>query len=89
MALYVVLFAVIALIGVAIVMLFLADRLPGLGDATHDAQPQPPLAFPIEARDLAQVQFAVRIRGYDMDEVDTLIDSLVDQLAAAEARVES
>jgi len=85
MAIYVVLFAVVALVAVALVILFLADRLPGMAPATHDEVPRPPLSTPITAADLAQAQFSVRVRGYDMEEVDILIDTLVDQLAAAES----
>jgi DivIVA domain-containing protein len=86
MTVFVILFAVIAVVGVALVFMFAADKLPGIEDPTHDEAPREDLQFPVSAAALAGVQFSVRFRGYDMEEVDVLIDNLVDQLAVAEAR---
>lgn len=86
MTIFVILFAVIAVVGVALVFLFAADKLPGIDNPTHDESPREELQFPVTAAELAGVQFSVRFRGYDMEEVDVFIDGLVDQLAAAEAR---
>lgn len=86
MTIFVILFAVIAVVGVALVFMFAADKLPGIDNATHDEPPREELHFPVTAAELAGVQFSVRFRGYDMEEVDVFIDNLVDQLAVAEAR---
>jgi DivIVA domain-containing protein len=88
MTIFVILFAVIAVVGVALVFMFAADKLPGLDDVTHDESPREQLRFPVTAAELAGVQFSVRFRGYDMEEVDVFIDGLVDQLATAEARAD-
>jgi DivIVA domain-containing protein len=87
-ALYITVLLVVAIVAVAAVLLAASGRITGMPDVTHDEAPRPTLQFPVSAADLAGVQFAVRFRGYDMDEVDTLIDSLVDQLAVAEARAD-
>jgi DivIVA domain-containing protein len=83
---FVILFAVIAVVGVALIFMYTADKLPGIDSPTHDDSPREQLSFPVTAAELAGVQFSVRFRGYDMQEVDVFIDSLVDQLAVAEAR---
>jgi DivIVA domain-containing protein len=83
---FIIIFAIIAVVGVALVVMFTADRLPGIAPATHDEAPRDEPQFPMTAADLATVQFGVRFRGYDMQEVDTFIDGLIDQLAVAEAR---
>jgi DivIVA domain-containing protein len=86
MTVFVILFAVIAVVGVALIFMFAADKLPGIDNPTHDEAPREELNFPVTAAELAGVQFSVRFRGYDMEEVDVFIDNLVDQLAVAEAR---
>ena len=86
MTIFVILFAVIAVVGVALIFMFAADKLPGMDNPTHDESPREQLNFPVTAAELAGVQFSVRFRGYDMEEVDVFIDNLVDQLAVAEAR---
>jgi DivIVA domain-containing protein len=86
LTIFVILFAVLALIGVALVLFFLADKLPGIDAPSHDEPPREELTFPVSAAELAGAQFTVRFRGYDMEEVDRVVDSLVDQLAVAEAR---
>lgn len=83
---FIIIFAVIAVVGVAVVVMFTADRLPGIAPVTHDEPPRDEPQFPMTAADLAAVQFGVRFRGYDMQEVDQFIDGLIDQLAVAEAR---
>ena len=40
----------------------------------------------LTSRDLRHVQFAIGVRGYRMDEVDSLLDRLAEELAAREAR---
>ena len=86
MTTFIIIFAIIAVVGVALVVMFTADRLPGIAPATHDEAPREEPQFPMTAADLATVQFGVRFRGYDMQEVDTFIDGLIDQLAVSEAR---
>lgn len=86
MTTFIVLFAIIAVIGVALVIMLAADRLPGVAPTTHDEPPRDEPTFPMSAADLAAVQFSVRFRGYDMEQVDLFIDGLMDQLAVAEAR---
>lgn len=86
MTTFIIIFGVIAVVGVAVVVMFTADRLPGIAPATHDEAPREEPQFPMTAADLAAVKFSVRFRGYDMQEVDEFIDGLIDQLAVAEAR---
>jgi DivIVA domain-containing protein len=40
----------------------------------------------LTSRDLRHVQFAIGVRGYRMDEVDSLLDRLAEELAVREAR---
>jgi DivIVA domain-containing protein len=46
-----------------------------------------PAGRPMTAADLSKVRFSVVLRGYRMDEVDEVIEHLVRELAARDARI--
>jgi DivIVA domain-containing protein len=63
----------------------------GRGDALLAARPdRPPLELPprpLTGSDLAELRFAVGLRGYRMDEVDTVLDRVADELTARNAEI--
>jgi DivIVA domain-containing protein len=64
----------------------------GRGDMLADAPPeQAPFALPedgpLTPADLEDVRFALAFRGYRMDQVDALIDRLLAELDARDARI--
>jgi DivIVA domain-containing protein len=63
----------------------------GRGDAMEPVFPDRPDSVVaaermLTSRDLRHVQFAIGVRGYRMDEVDSLLDRLAEELAIREAR---
>ncbi len=63
----------------------------GRGDAMEPVFPDRPDTVVaaermLTSRDLRHVQFAIGVRGYRMDEVDSLLDRLAEELAIREAR---
>jgi DivIVA domain-containing protein len=75
-------FAVVA--GIALVA-------AGRGDALLAARPdRPPLDLPprpLTGTDLAELHFAVGLRGYRMDEVDAVLDRVGDELDQRDAQI--
>jgi DivIVA domain-containing protein len=80
-------FVLLALAVIAGIALVAAGR----GDALLTARPdRPPLKLPtrpLTGADLAELRFAVGLRGYRMDEVDSVLDRLADELAARDAQI--
>lgn len=84
MPVFFVLLAFAVLAGIALVA-------AGRGDALLAARPdRPPLELPprrLTESDLAELHFAVGLRGYRMDEVDAVLDRLADELATRDAQI--
>ncbi|HUR73652.1 MAG TPA: DivIVA domain-containing protein [Sporichthya sp.] len=59
-----------------------------LGDTAGDPRPLADHEGPVQAADLAAVRFPVKLRGYRMDAVDSVLDRLGNELAARDARIE-
>ena len=80
-------YAIAAILIVVAIALAAVGRLGGLPDTTPD---RPPLDFPegpVTAAAVDDVTFAVGLRGYRMDEVDTVLDRVADDLAARDERI--
>jgi DivIVA domain-containing protein len=75
----------VAVIGVAVVAG--TGRFGGMAPQTED-RPGPDLpAGRLGAKDLRQVRFAAVLRGYDMNQVDAVLDRMADQLDAHDVDV--
>lgn len=76
---------------VAFVVFGVAAVAAGQGGAMAPAYPdRPDLALPpgpLGPGDLAGLRFAVGFRGYRMDEVDRVLDRVITELGAKEARI--
>jgi DivIVA domain-containing protein len=77
---------------VVVVLGFTAAVAVGRGGGMTRAYPDRrdvrlPAGRPVTGADLEGVEFSVVLRGYRMDEVDDVIDRLVDELAARDARL--
>lgn len=59
-----------------------------LGDAAGDPRPLEGHEGLVTPADLAQVRFPVKLRGYRMDAVDSVLDRLADEIAVRDARIE-
>ncbi len=59
-----------------------------LGDVAGDPLPLDGHEGPVGAADLAEVRFPVKLRGYRMDSVDSVLNRLGDELATRDARIE-
>ena len=77
---------------VVVVLGFTAAVAVGRGGGMARAHPDRrevrlPAGRPVTGADLEDVEFSVVLRGYRMDEVDDVIERLVDELAARDARL--
>jgi DivIVA domain-containing protein len=59
-----------------------------LGDAAGDPRPLDAHEGLVHAADLAEVRFPVKLRGYRMDAVDSVLDRLAEEIAGRDARIE-
>jgi DivIVA domain-containing protein len=80
------------LVIVAGVLFAIAAVATGRGGSMAEAYPdRPDLRLPtdraVEPADIERLRFSVGLRGYRMHEVDDVLDRLVDELAARDARI--
>ena len=59
-----------------------------LGDAAGDPRPLADHEGLVHAADLEEVRFPVKLRGYRMDAVDSVLDRLGEEIAGRDARIE-
>lgn len=59
-----------------------------LGDAAGDPRPLADHDGLVHAADLAELRFPVKLRGYRMDAVDSVLDRLAEEIAGRDARIE-
>ena len=83
-----VLIVVVAVLLVAAFLAMLAGRLPydGLSEPVHTT-PRIDLPADLDADDIAALQFDTALRGYRMDQVDAVLRTLKNRVAALEDEV--
>ena len=83
----------LAVVVVALVLFGVAVVATGRGDGMADVPPDrvtPRLpAGRVSADDVRSTRFALAFRGYRMDDVDSVLDRLADELAARDAELTS
>ena len=82
-------FSVLIVAAMGVAAMAATGRLGGLAEA-YDDRPDSrvPAAGPLTAEDLEAVRFTTALRGYNMSEVDALIDRLVRELREARGSTE-
>lgn len=78
-------FAVLIVLATGVVAVVAAGRGGSMAEV-YDDRPDARVQAqgPLTARDLREVRFTTALRGYRMSEVDTLLERLAEELAAAE-----
>lgn len=79
------------LVGLAVVLLVALLAIGWFGELPESTPDRTPLNLPpgaLDAQDVSDVRFAVGVRGYRMDEVDTVLERVTTNLAERDAHIE-